>query len=97
MADCRPLAHLDAHLCNDGGSNYPMNAGDTTLATPSPAHRVELSLQIRIHLLEVAIKSVEPVQLDREQLPMKQDADYPTCVKSHPPEWANPGVSTPTA
>src|SRR5215467_9981695 len=63
MADRWPLAHLDAHLRNDGGSYHPINAGNAVEQLHLARIGFELGLQLRVHLLEVAIKSVEPVEL----------------------------------
>src|SRR5262249_2370315 len=64
MADSRPLAHLDAHLCNYGGPYHPINAGNVIEQFHLARVGFELGLEFRVHLLEVAIKSAEPVELD---------------------------------
>src|SRR5262249_15131681 len=64
MADRWPLAHLDAYLRIDGGSYPPINAGYAVELPHRARIGFELVLKLRVHLLEVAIKSVKPIQLD---------------------------------
>jgi len=63
MADGRPLAHLDADLGNDCGGHYPINAGDAIKQLHLARVGFEFDLQFRVHLLEVTIKPLEPIEL----------------------------------
>src|SRR5687767_2964180 len=68
MADCRPLAHLDANLGNDDAGRHPIDAGDPIKQLHLTSVWFELGLEFRVHLLEVSVKPIKSIELHREQL-----------------------------